>query len=344
MRLPLWLTNRRRFLSLIYLCLLVSLIVFLIFHIIDHTCNLEQPSTDHYRRRPECKCDRNPLPTIDLKLISKIPKNQSDLCSDYATRRGPNQRIISISLYGPKENKRFANNSTMYFLHELINDVNKFFSDNFILRIHHDDAITYPDVICPIECRYSNVDFCNMTSKRYIPPKIWRFIPAGDPLVDTMMSRDLDSPLTERERAAIDEWLAANKSFHAMRDHPMHVTAMLGGMWGFRPSLDPTVSISFHNKIHNQGLVQKYPGINDQAFLTNEVWPQAKSSIIVHDSFICQASYGTGTQPFPIQRPLPDATNCYIGCVRPCCLDGKLPFGECPKACRPKNHQDWIYC
>ncbi|CAF3513622.1 unnamed protein product, partial [Rotaria sp. Silwood2] len=37
---------------------------------------------------------------------------------------------------------------------------------------------------CPIECRNHNVDFCSMNSKLFIPPKIWRFIPAGDPLVD----------------------------------------------------------------------------------------------------------------------------------------------------------------
>lgn len=158
------------------------------------------------------------------------------------------------------------------------------------------------------------------------------------------MSRDLDSPLTVRERAAIDAWIASNKSFHVMRDHPDHVTAMLGGMWGFRPSLDPKMSLVLHNKIHLQNLVQRYGGINDQIFLSNEVWPYAQSSVIVHDSFICKKNYGHPTEPFPIQRLPPYQTNCYIGCVRPCCPDGKLPFGECPKECRPKNHSEWIYC
>src|SRR5437868_5637900 len=78
----------------------------------------------------------------------------------------------------------FQLNQSYKFLNELINDMNIIYSDGFILRIYHDDTIIISDVICSIECQNSNVDFCNMNSKLFIPPKIWRFIPAGDPLVD----------------------------------------------------------------------------------------------------------------------------------------------------------------
>jgi hypothetical protein len=111
-------------------------------------------------------------------------KSQPVLCNQYSIHRGPNQRIISISLFGPKENKMFQTNKSLSLLSELINDINKIYSDGFILRIHHDDTISMSNVICPIECQNSNVDFCNMSTKLFIPPKIWRFIPAGDPLVD----------------------------------------------------------------------------------------------------------------------------------------------------------------
>jgi hypothetical protein len=158
------------------------------------------------------------------------------------------------------------------------------------------------------------------------------------------MSRDLDSALTQRERAAVDEWLASNKSFHSMRDHPMHGVPMLGGMWGFRPSLNPTMSRLIYDKIHNRDLVIKYRGRGDQTFLAHEVWPQAKSSIIVHDSFICKNGFGQKSKPFPTQRPSANETNCFIGCVRPCCGHGKMPFHPCPTECRPKNHPEWIYC
>jgi hypothetical protein len=158
------------------------------------------------------------------------------------------------------------------------------------------------------------------------------------------MSRDLDAALTQRERAAVDEWLASNKSFHTMRDHPQHGVPMLGGMWGFRPSLNPTVSRIVHNKIHNKELVRHYVRRADQTFLSSHVWPLAKSSAIVHDSFLCKHNYGHKTEPFPTQRPPGNDTNCFVGGSRPSCELGKMPFGTCPKACRPKDHPEWIYC
>jgi hypothetical protein len=158
------------------------------------------------------------------------------------------------------------------------------------------------------------------------------------------MSRDLDSALTPRERAAVDAWLASNKSFHSMRDHPMHGVPMLGGMWGFRLSLDRAMSRSIHNKIHDRDLVKRYGGRGDQTFLAQQVWPHAKSDVIAHDSFLCKVGYGKKPDPFPTQRRPANETNCFVGCVRPCCGKGKMPFGECPNECRPKDHPEWNYC
>jgi hypothetical protein len=39
---------------------------------------------------------------------------------------------------------------------------------------------------------------------------------------------------SEREVAAVEDWLNSSLPFHAMRDHPAHGTAILGGMWGAR--------------------------------------------------------------------------------------------------------------
>ena len=61
----------------------------------------------------------------------------------------------------------------------------------------------------------------------------WRFL-AADHLSDIVLSRDTDSRLNKREKAAVDEWLNSDKDFHIMRDHPYHATEILGGMWGCR--------------------------------------------------------------------------------------------------------------
>jgi hypothetical protein len=63
-------------------------------------------------------------------------------------------------------------------------------------------------------------------------PIAWRFLPLGDPTVDVFLSRDLDSSLSVRESAAVAEWEDSNFTFHAMRDHPYHTVALMGGMWG----------------------------------------------------------------------------------------------------------------
>ncbi|CAF0787175.1 unnamed protein product [Adineta ricciae] len=314
-------------------------IIFILFRFTSPTISFPIAISIGYRRRPECLCLR---PELTPNFTNNT--SPSYLCSTYAAQRGTNQRIISISLFGPKENRMFQLNRSLTFLNELINDMNVVYSDGFVLRVHHDDTIGFRDVICPFECQHPNVDFCSMSSKLYIPPKIWRFIPAGDPLVDIMMSRDLDSALTPRERSSVDAWLASNKSFHAMRDHPMHGVPMLGGMWGFRPASNPELRHMIHKKVHQEDLVRQYGGRGDQTFLAQQVWPHAKSDILVHDSFLCKHNYGQKPSPFPTQRRSANETNCFVGCVRPCCGRGKMPFGECPIECRPKDHPEWNYC
>ena len=55
------------------------------------------------------------------------------------------------------------------------------------------------------------------------------------------IARDLDSRFTDREQAAVVEWLNSNKSFHIMRDHPLHINAILAGTWGCKltPEVKP---------------------------------------------------------------------------------------------------------
>ena len=174
----------RRFLQLIIIGLLGSLFVLLISDYRFLILLIFPPSPANYRKRPECTCLRPALPSFPLLSLSETERNRSSLCSEYASRRGSNQRIISISLFGPKEARRFVLHQTLSYLELLLKDINTIYADGFILRIHHDTTINVTDIICPIECAHPNVDFCDMKDKLYIPPKIWRFIPAGDPLVD----------------------------------------------------------------------------------------------------------------------------------------------------------------
>lgn len=182
-------------------------------------------------RRQVCSCTRPLLGDGSNLMI--IDETTSSLCSQYSTLRGLHQRVIAISMYGPKENVIFSTNASLYFLHGLIADMTEIYP-GWVLRIYHDVSIK-EDIICPIECQHNHVDFCNASGlgihgniAQYMPPKIWRFLPVGDLSVDVMGSRDLDSPLSARELAAVNEWLGTDQPWHAMRDHPLHTVPMLG--------------------------------------------------------------------------------------------------------------------
>lgn len=176
--------KRRYFIYFIPAGFVGSLIFFTLSSYISLIPSVSTLVNTKYRQRPECTCIRHELPALTSILSAEQNDSRSSLCSLYATQRGAHQRIISISLFGPKENELFLLNRSLTFLDALIEDLNIVYSDGFTLRVYHDDTINTTDIICPIECKNPNVDFCDVSHKSYIPPKIWRFIPAGDLLVD----------------------------------------------------------------------------------------------------------------------------------------------------------------
>ena len=55
--------------------------------------------------------------------------------------------------------------------------------------------------------------------------------------VDIFISRDLDSKFTERENAAVLEWIASGQYFHTMRDRLQHdYWPIMAGIWGTKLS------------------------------------------------------------------------------------------------------------
>ena len=56
------------------------------------------------------------------------------------------------------------------------------------------------------------------------------------------MPRDSDSRIIPREEDAVREWLASDRVFHIMRDHPWQCTSILGGI-GFTSHMYSLVEI-----------------------------------------------------------------------------------------------------
>jgi protein O-GlcNAc transferase len=107
----------------------------------------------------------------------------------------------------------------------------------------------------------------------------WRFEDASDPNVDVMICRDVDSRLTRREASAVNQWLDSGKKFHIMRDHPYHLTPILGGMWGVRSGfLSPMKEMI---EVYTKGDFWQV----DQNFLKEKVYPLVRGNVFVHDEF-----------------------------------------------------------
>ena len=115
----------------------------------------------------------------------------------------------------------------------------------------------------------------------------WRFYAASDLDVDVMISRDVDSRLTVREKAAVDDWLASDKDFHIMRDHPYHNAPILGGMWGVRNCLLLDM-VEYINKYSKGDFWQV-----DQNFLRECIYLKIKDDAFVHDEYFEKNSFPT---------------------------------------------------
>eukprot|EP00111_Clytia_hemisphaerica_P022297 TCONS_00065539-protein len=257
--------------------------------------------------------------------------NVADLNTDSCGKTG-RKHILSYSLFGEK-GERFSK-----FIHDLSREASKIETyQTFAIRIYTDTR-NYRK----LKVRYTaleNVEFCDVAKFSItpnVPGMFWRFLPMVDELCDVMCSRDLDSPLLQREGDAVNEWLSSGKMLHVMRDKQYHNVPVMGGMWCIRPNLDRKLSHQIFKKMISRAKnsLDSWRKSFDQKVLETELWTRLNQNVLQHDSFYCE--HFAGSKPFPTQR-----NDFYVGCVRDCSVKD---VKECPVSCRPKNHQDWTYC
>lgn len=126
----------------------------------------------------------------------------------------------------------------------------------------------------------------------------WRFIPLSDPDIEIVVSRDVDSRLSKREKAAIEEWLSSSKDFHIMRDHPHHGVPILAGLWGARNGILKNIDIllSYWKTYSNKG---RYHA-DDQDFLGQIIYPIVRTNSFEHSEFGIR--FANEIHSFPIER------------------------------------------
>jgi hypothetical protein len=242
------------------------------------------------------------------------------------------KKVISYCLWG---------NNGFYTINGIRNvDLAKEIFPDWICRFYV--APTVPKaIITELQNRGAEIIF--MQEDESWNGMFWRFYAAGDPTVDVMISRDTDSLLNHRDKAAVDAWLASNKDFHIMRDNKAHFIQILGGMWGARNKIllnivDLINAYSRKNTNNRKNI--------DQEFLAEIVYPLVIDKALVHDPL---HRYGHGIE-FPIPRKRPWYEITLNGEWRGCDwvgddneYIGKIAAGGCTHDEYHKNFQDPKY-
>ena len=196
------------------------------------------------------------------------------------------KNVLAYSLWG---------DHPMYWKGALKNiELAKKYFPRWICRFYVDDSCR-KDLIDTLTGE--NVEVILVNSKDSFHGMFWRFWSAEDPEVDIFLSRDCDSRFTDREIYAIKQWLASDKDFHIMRDHPYHTTAILGGMWGCRNGLMKKIGLT---KLIENWSQYGRKGI-DQEFLAQVVYPIIKDTAFEHCDF-SNLNFGNKLNSFPTKR------------------------------------------
>ncbi len=145
-------------------------------------------------------------------------------------------------------------------------------------RVYHDDSVPEGSLA---ELSDLGVELVTMAERRnFFDGLFWRFLPATDPEVDRFLIRDIDSVVNVKERVAVDQWLASDRYFHAMRDFCSHTELILAGMWGGVGGILPPLNQLLKEFKPRTRATETY----DQVFLRLAVWPTVSQSILTHDS------------------------------------------------------------
>jgi tetratricopeptide (TPR) repeat protein len=117
-----------------------------------------------------------------------------------------------------------------------------------------------------------------------------RFLVMNDPTVGRFLVRDCDARLTAGEARLVQEWIASDLPFHAVRDHVLHNELMIGCTWAGRTDCGIDV-VELMRRYFVFGPSSKY-GL-DQRMLGQMLWPLIRSHCLVHDKYYTLAGVRT---------------------------------------------------
>ena len=150
------------------------------------------------------------------------------------------KKIVSFSLWGNKNKYTLGMIENVKLAKEIYPD--------WIIKIHYNNSV--PKQIIEWLKNNDNVELVKHENNfNNFSNCFWRIEEIfSDNIV---IVRDADSRLNIREKAAVDEWLASDKDFHIMRDHPSHTCPILAGCFGSRNKSYEYIVFANGNKNYN---------------------------------------------------------------------------------------------
>ena len=194
---------------------------------------------------------------------------------------------ISYSLWG-------TNKVYTYGMIENVLDAKKYY-DGWTVRVHYNDTV--PTEIIKWLSDQDNVELIHhQGSKMKASNMFWRF---EDFFMEdtTVLIRDADSRITEREVGFVNQWLSSSKDFHIIRDNKDHTVPILGGTSGCRNNCLKYIGILNGNRNVNAPPMNFIKGVDlmnnfrynspdgynvDQMFLFQFVYPYIVGNSMIH--------------------------------------------------------------
>lgn len=182
-------------------------------------------------------------------------------------------KIISYSLYG---------NMSRYIEPLIYNALNlSSFYNGWIIWVYHDDSVSV-DTLNVLKA--NGVKLINISTTKFstFGAKFWRFLPVFENDIEVVIFRDSDSVLTDREVKLVNEWIESDFDFHIIRDHQLHISPILAGMFGIKQRFFSDFS---RQLTENKSLVLSNLYNSDQLFLGDVIYSKVIRNTLIHTSF-----------------------------------------------------------
>jgi len=166
--------------------------------------------------------------------------------------------------------------------------------------------------------RRLGAEIAHVSTKSSMAPRNFRLLAAEDEHLDYFLVRNADSRLSERESAAIRDWMSVaekneskSAAIHCIRDHPKHAKqAIIDGLWGGRPRalrqlLKQDITQMMDSVASSLKLSSTKSTENVTMTVLNQViWPAVCDFSYCHDSVSpCDRRTSlTSLRPFPLLR------------------------------------------